>query len=82
MHITFNLLSKLESSIKFDGFYGYEGPDGCESTRLFYREILEVTLDQYGSSVWRVEFKDHFPNLEVLLNALWNLLHPIWIWTT
>jgi len=39
----FNFLSKLGSSIEFDGFMDIKDLDGYESIRSFYREMLEVT---------------------------------------
>ena len=70
----------LEVLLNLMVFRGTKDVDGCESIRSFYREMLEDTPNQYDTSV-RVEFEDHFPNLEVLLNALWNLFDLIWNWT-
>jgi hypothetical protein len=58
MHIQsrmFNFLFKLKSSTEFDdGFYCTKDLEGWDSTRSFYREMLEVTPNQYGIFVWRV----------------------------
>ena len=63
---TTNYLFKLESSNNLMVFMGTKDLDGGSlSTRSFYREMLELTPNQYGIFVLQVEFEDHFLNLEV-----------------